>query len=155
MKLVNFALDPTQTFSLSWDEDTGSVQESDLIDSHVDYLNLAEVQGAPLVTDHVAVQKSAETVRLFAQMRISTLTMQPTGRINRTSFVISDGYGKPLNELNSKDWGSALSSLRPGQMLDTPFFEARSSSDFIDLEIHNLDSTGHPFHLVGLHLASP
>ena len=150
MKLLNFALDPVQSFSLIWST-TADEPEEDEISSlpeieDLSPLDLANVGGGYI--DKAAGSLPQETFVLYAQMKISSRTMMPTGSINHTSWLVADVAGPPLLDLDTEQWQDVVKLPSPKETLKVPHFPQLGQDEYIDLVIHNADDTGHPFHIV-------
>jgi hypothetical protein len=140
LKFKNFALTPTQHFSIMahMQEQDSKEGVSDKSRPSVTFFNLEDAVG-PNITAASTPESLEETLLLYTKIEIlARYNNVPKGFINRTSWDPSKFGSQPLLAQDRSAWKDKayVRTVRPGP------------DRWVDIVLNNMDDKGHPFHLV-------
>lgn len=147
MQIVNPALDPVQSFPISWPVSESESSRDKRDDGTIaKQFDLHDAQGESLQASSPVHTKPDNLAVLYASLSIRSINNNhPTGDVNHTAWVLADPNAKPMLALDRADWGNVTKQPSPIQLFKVPYFE---DGGWMDLVINNMDDRGHPFHMV-------
>lgn len=132
LKFKNFALTPTQHFSISSSSDSSSE-----FAEPVSLYNLAS-SISPVPNVNILPTTASQSILIYTKVEIlAEYSNIPKGFINRTSWSEPIPNTPPMIATSREEWANKF----------TPYIQY-SKDGWVDIILNNMDEKGHPFHLV-------